>query len=506
MKIFQNKKTTFLIVSLLVTVVFLFCSFSEPVSAQTGECEVVAAKWRTNADMPADDFTYPGNEPLVYVDIKTQNCIDQAIEITIRSYNFYTQFGLIPDPDIDVADGDPITVLQNDFTLIYKATTEGCLTDYSGWDCQFYFHLVVPGGDFDSSYYSTIALVSSSDAYYVSGAMLTYDCEDGFLGVVCDGSPPAWVRVMEDESNNMPGSENGIFPYGFSHSLDQFNSAPISTTFDPQTFPLVQLPGFSNTCENPPCSALGNFIRGFFTLLIVVAGILAFIMIVVGAITYMSTDAIGGKSSGKEMMLNAVLGLVLALGAWIILNTINPNLAANLGINIPVVYINPASEPETGIGTGAVGETITLNLVDGTTTTLAACDQTKMEQVTAFGKTFKIYEGLVSSIQAVNAQWVNAGGQDFYEIKSIGGYNCRKVKGTNTWSAHAFGVAVDINPAQNPFSPPSQNQLTTDMPPAFVQMWTEQGWGWGGGWATLKDAMHFSKYPTSEGGNAIVTQ
>ncbi|KQP81303.1 CapA family protein [Aeromicrobium sp. Leaf291] len=31
------------------------------------------------------------------------------------------------------------------------------------------------------------------------------------------------------------------------------------------------------------------------------------------------------------------------------------------------------------------------------------------------------------------------------------GYNCRTVAGTDTWSAHAYGRAVDINPVQNPY-------------------------------------------------------
>jgi poly-gamma-glutamate synthesis protein (capsule biosynthesis protein) len=31
------------------------------------------------------------------------------------------------------------------------------------------------------------------------------------------------------------------------------------------------------------------------------------------------------------------------------------------------------------------------------------------------------------------------------------GYNCRRVAGTDAWSAHAYGAAIDINPVQNPY-------------------------------------------------------
>jgi lipoprotein-anchoring transpeptidase ErfK/SrfK len=40
----------------------------------------------------------------------------------------------------------------------------------------------------------------------------------------------------------------------------------------------------------------------------------------------MTTDAVGAKSDGISKMNNAVLGLLLAFGIYIILNTINPNI------------------------------------------------------------------------------------------------------------------------------------------------------------------------------------
>ena len=31
------------------------------------------------------------------------------------------------------------------------------------------------------------------------------------------------------------------------------------------------------------------------------------------------------------------------------------------------------------------------------------------------------------------------------------GFNCRRVAGSSSWSAHAYGAAVDINPLENPY-------------------------------------------------------
>ncbi len=65
-----------------------------------------------------------------------------------------------------------------------------------------------------------------------------------------------------------------------------------------------------------------------FNLLIGLSFALAFIMIVWGGVEYMSTDAIYGKSAGRERIKNALWGLLLVLGAYIILQTINPKLVS----------------------------------------------------------------------------------------------------------------------------------------------------------------------------------
>lgn len=163
---------------------------------------------------------------------------------------------------------------------------------------------------------------------YTENSALQYDCTDGIVGIFCPADPLDWAF-------------HGIHPFGYISPEDQFNYTPPNLSYQGADFYLAPLPGFSGQgeCQNPPCSKLGEFLRGFFTVLIVIAGILAFIMIVIGGITWATSDAIGGKSEGKQMIENAVLGLVLALGGWIVLNTINPNLASNLGITVPVVTL-----------------------------------------------------------------------------------------------------------------------------------------------------------------------
>lgn len=80
----------------------------------------------------------------------------------------------------------------------------------------------------------------------------------------------------------------------------------------------------TTTCANP--CPFGNYLNIIIKLIIGIAAVLAMVMIVMGGIQYMTSDLISSKEAGKEQITHAVLGLLLALGAFIILNTINPKL------------------------------------------------------------------------------------------------------------------------------------------------------------------------------------
>jgi hypothetical protein len=77
---------------------------------------------------------------------------------------------------------------------------------------------------------------------------------------------------------------------------------------------------------------------------------------------------------------------------------------------------------------------------------------------------------------------------------------------TGTWSMHAYGLAVDVDPAENPYVGCGQsrdptlrryrdrsNHLRGMVGRRVVGAFASVGWGWGGSWAgSTKDYMHFS--------------
>lgn len=85
---------------------------------------------------------------------------------------------------------------------------------------------------------------------------------------------------------------------------------------------------------------------------------------------------------------------------------------------------------------------------------------------------------------------------------------CRPVTGSSnaqSWSQHAYGRAVDINPFHNPYQKGSvvipelasayldRGNLRPGMlTKSDVAAFEDAGWGWGGEWSSLKDYQHLS--------------
>ncbi len=98
------------------------------------------------------------------------------------------------------------------------------------------------------------------------------------------------------------------------------------------------------------------------------------------------------------------------------------------------------------------------------------------------------------------------------EANNSSGFNFRRIAGTTALSKHSLGMAVDINPLQNPcvryrngrrvvepesgeaYADRSQRRrgmISTD--DLCYRLFTARGFTWGGSWRTVKDYQHFEK-------------
>ncbi len=90
-----------------------------------------------------------------------------------------------------------------------------------------------------------------------------------------------------------------------------------------------------------------------------------------------------------------------------------------------------------------------------------------------------------------------------------GAFVCRPTTGsTTTFSQHAYGLAIDLNPFQNPYV--KDDLVLPELSSAYlhrerrrpgmitpegvvVRAFASIGWTWGGTWTSLKDYQHFSQ-------------
>lgn len=111
---------------------------------------------------------------------------------------------------------------------------------------------------------------------------------------------------------------------------------------------------------------------------------------------------------------------------------------------------------------------------------------------TFFGKNIGgVAAPAVDAFKALEMALKSAG----YQPSSVWAYNCRNIAGTNNYSLHSFGIAIDIDPTANPFTTgdPYSGKIKESHVRAALAIKNTRGrsvWAWGGNW-TKRDRMHF---------------
>ncbi|MDQ5883503.1 MAG: hypothetical protein QG654_417 [Patescibacteria group bacterium] len=298
------------------------------------------------------------NRPWIYLDVKTQNCNTSPSNILeIRFFSEPLPAFQIPDhiQSVFVEVGQANTLLmspgQVDFKTSESDFTIPILLGESGTGTLGTYNRCRLNGTYSPTcnifvQFFNITNAGNSTSMHSMGQMggpypLSYTAE---------GVPSTnWIVGCPSGAGTSPNA----LPYGppnkcavDSGIIENVTTNGGETSGSTLTYSeeaLAPLPGFSNAPD------LGEFLQALFTILIVIAGLLALIMIIVGGVTYMTSDAFGKKQDGKSYIINAIVGLVLALGAWVILNTINPDLAQDLNINLPIVELGNYNVDSSGV-------------------------------------------------------------------------------------------------------------------------------------------------------------
>jgi hypothetical protein len=321
----------------------------------------------------------PVSEQSPQLTINTKNCIGVRLEIDIREDD-----GVFDD-DIEIKAGnqttDSFSVLVNKetTTLKFKSTNAEC--DMSGLtpSCRIYVDISHTNKDFSTEQYINQYTSSFKEdiSFLSKGVILGYPEISGerswwdLLSSQVLSSQVSSVKIINTGYwllLNTDVLENEVIndsPQSFetTPSYDEDSPCYISEEkgYNDNCYEfLAPLPGLGVAQKDASGNEtgrysikdlgsfqLGEYINTVFEVALGILMVLAVIMIIISGVEYMTVESIYGKSDAKKRITGAITGLILALGIFVILKTINPELLKiNFGENINEVTITLADPAE----------------------------------------------------------------------------------------------------------------------------------------------------------------
>mgnify|MGYP001604304454 FL=1 len=152
--------------------------------------------------------------------------------------------------------------------------------------------------------------------------------------------------LFDTSSNTWRNPQTGTEISNPSYTTRTTTSAPTSGT-NPTAFcsggkctytPLEPLYGLP-TSYGPNSGSFASLIGSSFKLLIGAGALIAVVMLVLGALTYMFSDIVGNKKKALDRIRGAMWAIVLLVSSYLILVTINPDLVKfSLDLNVANNY------------------------------------------------------------------------------------------------------------------------------------------------------------------------
>lgn len=113
----------------------------------------------------------------------------------------------------------------------------------------------------------------------------------------------------------------------------------------------VEIPNFSfseilQEGDNLKINLLGEYVDAWYTWLIGAGVIVATVVIMIGGVQYMLGKGTGDVQKAKERIRSAVIGFVILLGSYVILNTVSPGLTSFETLSVRNVPFQPIQNEE----------------------------------------------------------------------------------------------------------------------------------------------------------------
>lgn len=280
---------------------------------------------------------------LIVLKVNTTDCINSPITIKLPDND--NSGAVTFDIGGETTDELDVTPNGNLLTMTFRAHTDDCNTNNDP-HCNFRVEIEDISGETVSTANNT-----GSGQPYEKGIILA-DCGDAAGTGVCGGTNWTIESVSGVDPNSglpesvFPGSS--IIPSGPCANEDLTGYKDNCYEF------LSPIPGLGNiTDPNDPRRVavdvttfkFEDYVNSLFQVALGLLMVLSVIMIVVAGVQYMTEESLTGKSNARTRITQALMGLVLGLSIYIILNTINPQLLqVNFGSNIEEVRVNQEDE------------------------------------------------------------------------------------------------------------------------------------------------------------------
>jgi hypothetical protein len=286
-------------------------------------------------------------------------CIGE--EIFVKIYDEGTE----PDEDADV---DISGIVKENIIIINYLPGDKECDDDEDPDCQFYAQIKYPSKENHTDEFGVSSEVVVLKSY------LTEDKAQGEIHFDCHQNPnnpseklcdQAWQRKSISGLVDQNGNEiTSLLPQGtydtnspcYDAGLNGGNGGYTDGCYEL----LAPIPGidaqYTDGDGNVRDSGfieedgrqfvdtnkiqLGDYINQVFRIALGILMVIAVIMIIIAGVEYMTVESMFGKSAAKGRITNALTGLIIGLGIFLILSTINPKLLeVNFGKDLKVLTI-----------------------------------------------------------------------------------------------------------------------------------------------------------------------
>lgn len=297
------KKVIILAVLMLIISSGLFI-VSYPQTANASACSVTSAKFNPSGEQ--ENGWYNTGKNKVSIQINTENCIGQIMTLNLTEADTCG----FKDCDDYLSDSGLANLkikIEQIVTNVDMIAGEEHCEPFWGNDCDLYIEILIGNNKYSSWKKPMGNLMYECDGKCSDNGKLEKITFSGGVGVVDENGDPISVsptgNKVWDEDYNL----------------------------------LAPLPDISKIDSNT--NTFGGYLNMIFKFAIGICGALAVLMMVIYGIQYMGNESVFGHTEAKSKITAAIMGLLLALGAYAILNTINPDLVGTNGINIKQVSL-----------------------------------------------------------------------------------------------------------------------------------------------------------------------